>query len=274
MRVVYSLSTAPHYAKSDEKFSLERFELYTAAISALTRRQDGDKTEMHADSAGAAYIRGIGIAGLWDEVLVTIPDDFEGIDARAFWAAGKLFALRAAKAPLLMLDTDFIAWKLPEFSDKIVAAHREELMPDVYPPTGFFDMKKGYKFDGAHDCSALPLNTAFLYLPGEDFKRYYVARSLRFMKYANPRGDYLRYMVYAEQRLLAMCARYKRQGVETVLDWDKLRFPQVSYTHLWGAKQVMRENKSEYERFCEKCRDRLRRDFPEYGYVADIIEKL
>jgi hypothetical protein len=268
------LSTLPFYAKTQNgKFKAERFELYCAAISSLTRRRDGDTTEMHVDSEGAEYIRALGISGLWNEVFVSIPDDFEGINPLMFWAAGKLFALRKTPAPVLMLDTDFIAWKLPEFSDRIVAAHREELMPDIYPPADYFRMKKGYIFNGAYNYSAKPLNTAFLYLPDDEIRQYYVNSATCFMKSAEDCGDYLCYMVYAEQRLLSMCAEHLKRGVDTVLDWDKLRFPQRNYTHLWGAKQVMRENKGECERFCEKCRNRIRRDFPEYEYVTDIIEK-
>jgi hypothetical protein len=274
MKVIYSLSTLPFYAKTpDGEFSIDRFELYTAAISSLTRRRDGNKTIMHCDTRGFEYFRNIGFAALWDEIRVTVPDDLEGINPLMFWAAGKLFALRETPAPLLMLDTDFIAWNLPPLSDRITCAHRESLNHDTYPPVERFKMNETYKFNTDYNYSALPLNTAFLYLPDNDFKQYYVNSSVDFMKSAKPCGDYLCYMVYAEQRLLAMCAEYKNQKANTILDGEKLFLPQKNYTHTWGAKRVMRDNKDEYERFCEKCRSRIKRDFPEYEYVINLIEK-
>lgn len=61
------------------------------------------------------------------------------------------------------------------------------------------------------------------------------------MKSAERCGERLRYMVFAEQRMAAMCADYTGTGVQTLLDKDALFFPQDKYTHLWGAKQQMRE---------------------------------
>jgi len=274
MRVIYSLSTYPQCAKTRKNYSMEKCELWTAVISSLTRRRGGDKTVIYCDNHGSEYIRKIGLENIWDRVITAIPDGFEGgIDPAMFWAAGKLFALRAETAPLLMLDTDFIAWKLPVFGDKIIAAHREELSPNIYPPIEYFKMKEGYVFNKEYNYSAKPLNTAFLYLPGDDFKNYYANTAMEFMKAAKSVNDPLCYMVYAEQRLLAMCAEYKNKPVETLLEQDKLFFKQENYTHLWGAKRVIRENPQEYARFRDRCAGRIKKDFPDYEYVINIIDK-
>jgi hypothetical protein len=270
MNVIYSLSTAPFFAKNpDGEFAIDRFELCTAAISSLIRRRAGDNSVMHTDSRGAEYLGRIGLSGLWNEVAVTLPGDLDGINPLMFWAAGKLFALKAAACPLIMLDTDFIAWNLPALSDSIVAAHREDITPNVYPDISKFDMKN-YTFNRELNYTARPLNTAFLYMPDDEFKQYYIDCSMEFMKSAKPCGDYLTYMVYAEQRLLAMLAEYKNVKTDTLLDFEKLHIPQKNYTHLWGAKQIMRNNPGENERFLEKCRLRFRKDFPEWEWIADL----
>ena len=79
-------------------------------------------------------------------------------------------------------------------------------------------------------------------------------------------------MVFAEQRLLPMLA--KRCGIEytTLLDKDRLFLPQNKFTHLWGAKQKMRDDKAQLDKFCERCRQRIRKSYPEYGYIVDNIE--
>jgi hypothetical protein len=227
---------------------------------------------MHCDRQGRDYFEGIGLCSLWNEVKVTIPDDLGGINPKMFWAAGKLFALQAEESPVLMLDTDFIAWDLPELADSVIAAHREDLSPNVYPPISTFKMSKGYVFDDSMSYSPRPLNTAFLYMPDNDFKQYYIGKSFEFMRAAENGGDFLTYMVYAEQRLLAILAEYKRVKVNTLFELEDAH-SQMSYTHTWGAKQVMRDNPSEFERFCEKCRARIRNDFPEWEWVIERIDE-
>jgi hypothetical protein len=248
--------------------AIDRFELYTAALSSLTRRRAGDYTIMHCDTRSAEYFVRIGLADLWDEMRVTIPDDLGGINRRMFWAAGKLFALKSMPCPVLMLDTDFIAWQLPELGEGIVAAHREELKEEIYPPVTHFRMKPGYRFIGS---SARPLNTAFLYMNDYEFKQYYTDRSIEFMKSARDCDDYLTYMVYAEQRLLAVLAEQQNIKTGTLFELHEAHI-QRRYTHVWGAKQVMRDIPPECEAFCEKCRARIRRDFPKHTHIIEMIE--
>jgi hypothetical protein len=277
LTVIYSLSTAPFFARNphicNASFGIDRFELYTAALSSLIRRKSGNRTIMHTDSRGALYFGRVGLADLWDEIRVTIPDDLEGINPRMFWAAGKLFALRATPAPVLQLDTDFIAWRLPELADTAVAAHHEELTPHIYPSITTFKTRDSFIFDDSMNYSPKPLNTAFLYLPDEGFKQHYVEQSLNFMKSAQDCDDFLTYMVFAEQRLLAILANHRQVKVGTLFELCEAHV-QRSYTHTWGAKQVMRDVPSEEERFCEKCRSRIRKDFPEREWIIERIEAL
>jgi len=272
LTVIYSLSALPYFSKNPGKdLTIDKFELYTAALSSITRRNSGNRTVMHCDNPGAEYFQRIGIADLWDELTITIPDDLEGINPQMFWAAGKIFALKAAKSPVLMLDTDFIAWQLPELSDSITAAHTEELRPNIYPGIEHFKMNN-YVFNKGFDYWVKPLNTAFLYLPDENFKQYYTDSVMDFMKSAEDCDDYLCYMVYAEQRLLALLANYKGLQVNTIMELHDAN-NQSRYTHTWGAKRVMREIPQEQERFCEKCRNRIKKDFPGWEWVIKKIEE-
>ena len=77
--------------------------------------------------------------------------------------------------------------------------------------------------------------------------------------------DTLTYMVFAEQRLLAMCAEKKGIRIRALSDLPSLfGGGQGGYfTHIWGFKQQMREDPALYEDFCRRCAARLRRDFPD-----------
>lgn len=271
MNAIHIISTAPFFAKKSGAFFQEDFDLYCTVLSALNWRRHNGEIRLFTDRAGAEYFDSLGITDIWNEVRVCIPEDMEGIDPLMFWAGGKLLALRECEAPCVMIDTDFIVWEKLTFGKELIAAHREELYPDIYPPLGYFRLKDHIlpRFDE----SVLPLNTAFLYLPDEDFRQFYVSQAIAFMKSAVPCEDRLCYMVAAEQRMAAMCAEYTSTPVRTLLDKEHLFFPQNSFTHLWGAKQAMRDDPAQRAEFCKKAAVRIRQEFPEYAYTADIIEK-
>lgn len=271
MNAIHIVSTAPFFAKRNGAFCAEDFDLYCTALSALSWRRKNGEITLCTDKIGAEYYRRIGLDCLWNEIRCCIPADLEGIDPAMFWAGGKLLALRETDAPCVMLDTDFIVWEKLDFGGEIIAAHREELMPDVYPPLGYF-RTNGHIIPDFSE-SVLPLNTAFCYLPDNDIKELYTSQAIAFMKSALHCNDPLRYMVFAEQRMLTMCADYTGTPVKTLLDKDRLFFPQNSFTHLWGAKQAMRDNPQLRTEFVEKCRARLKNDFPEYAFVAEAIDR-
>jgi hypothetical protein len=272
MNAIHIVSTAPFFAKGGREFSVEDFDLYCTVLSALSWRRLGGRITLCADRAAAEYYRKIGFCDIWDEVNVCVPNDLEGINPKMFWAGGKLLALREVSAPVVMMDTDFIVWKNPDYGDEIIAAHREDLSPDIYPPLGFF-RADGHIIPDL-DETVLPLNTAFLYVPNDDFKEFYTSQAIAFMKSAADCDDTLKYMVFAEQRMAAMCAEYTGTPVKTLLDKNHLFFPQDSFTHLWGAKQAMRDNPELHTDFIEKCRKRLKTDFPDFAYLAEIIDDL
>ena len=272
MNAIHIASFAPDAAKGKSEPAVEDFDLYCTTFSALQWRKNGGKITMCCDSAFAEYYRRIGFEDIWDNINVCVPDDLEGVDPLMFWAGGKLFALRAVSAPVVMIDTDFIAWRNPEFGAELIAAHREDISDGIYPPLSFFNTRGHILPDFSEE--VLPLNTAFLYVPDNDFKEFYTSQAIAFMKSAVKCDDYLKYMVFAEQRIVAMCAEYTGTPVKTLLDKEVLFRPQSDFTHLWGAKQAMRDHPELREDFLAKCRARLLGDFGEYAYIADIIDNL
>lgn len=272
MDAFHIISTAPYFAKNTGAFTLEDFDLYCAVISALTWRRDGSRIFLCCDKAGGEYFKNAGLGKVWDEVWECVPGDLEGVDPEMFWAAGKIFAMREMYAPCVMIDTDFIVWNKPHFGREIIAAHREDIKPDIYPPAEYFSAQGHIVPE--FNWEVLPLNTAFFYVPDEDYKQFYTSQAIAFMKSAAHCGERLKYMVFAEQRMAAMCAEYTGTPVKTLLDKDMLFFPQDSFTHLWGAKQVMRDHPELRVEFCGRCADRIRRDFPDWAWTIDRIKEV
>lgn len=270
LKAIHVMSTSPFFIKNPHsEFFVEDFDLWNTALSAIMWRKLNGEIKLVTDSFGFEYYKKIGILGLWNETNNTLGDNITGIDPLIFWAGGKLFALQREEAPCAIIDTDLIIWKKISFSDKIIGAHFEDLNPDIYPDFEYFNLKDYPKLD--FDNKALPINTAFLYIPDESFKQYYTSQAISFMRSTEKTNDRLCYMVFAEQRMLAMCAKKLGYKIETLLDKDSLFVPQSGVTHLWGAKQAMRENSEERKKFCEKCKNRILTEFPEYSFIAQKI---
>lgn len=272
MRAFHIFSSAPFFAKNKgRELTIDKTEIYCTVLSALSWREKNGSIIMITDKKGEQLFRNIGITDIWDDIDSSLEMDSKEIDPVMFWAGGKLIALQKYPAPCVMIDTDFIVWDKLQFDNKLIAAHEEYLNPSVYPDINTFDMDN-YTFPDGLDYSSPALNTAFLYMPDEDFKQYYTAQAITFMKRAKKGGDYLTYMVFAEQRLLPMLC--KKCGIEykTLLDKDELFLPQNSYTHLWGAKQAMRDDKEQYDRFIASCIRRIEKSYPEYSYISQRIE--
>ena len=199
----------------------------------------------------------------------------DGIDPEIFWAGGKLIALRDIPQNAALVDEDLIIWKTLTLSDTAVTAmHRENLSPDIYPDPMLFGVTD-FPLLRRLDMSILPCNTAFLYIPDDSFRLFYANQSIAFMKSAskNKCGDRLCRMVFAEQRLLAMLCEMTGTNIETLMDMNKLFISQDSYTHLWGAKQAMRDAPAQREGFIDRCRRRIESDFPEYSYISEAIDE-
>ena len=276
MKGFYSLWTAPYFAKGGGEFHLEDYEIATLLLSVAAYQAYNGETRMYADDAACAYLKAEGMEDIFDRgvVRMEVPDD---IDPLVYWAAGKMVALKAEDAPSVMIDTDLIIWKNieKELKDAYVKViHREELNPEIYPDPGSFAMKEGYEFPKSWDFKVLPANTALLYIADQDLKDRYTCESLRFMQMSEHTDDNLCHMVFAEQRILPMCAAAKGYGVEAFCsDMWKLR-EQSLFTHIWGHKSVFRFNMDERRAFCRRCIKRLASEFPMMYVKAREIKEL
>jgi hypothetical protein len=270
--------TKPFFLRNpNSSYFIEDYELLTTILSALEWRKHNGGIKMVTDLVGMEYYRRLGITHIWnlgtDASLDT--QDTDAISPLSFWAAGKIFALKQQPAPCVMIDTDFIVWKplAADISGALAVAHREGLSGRIYPEKPFFNMDGNYEFPPEWDWTVLPCNTAFLYIAGEDFKNYYTSESVRFMRNLRETKDITAEMVFAEQRLLAMCAAARGVNIKTMLDIDNLE-EQNSFTHIWGFKSELQTNLEKRRAFCFDCIARIISDFPNETEVLRQIETL
>ena len=266
--------TKPFTDKTGLQYETEDFELLTTALSALNWQKHNGKISMITDSAGYEFYEKNGLLPLWDNGVKKTLDDIPGINSDMFWAAGKLWALKNSSAPVAMIDTDFIVWAPIAFDNLADAAviHEEDLYPDVYPDISHFKMKDGYEFDAEWDFSLRACNTAFAVIKNQELLEYYTSEAIKFMQSAEDTGDPLTYMVFAEQRLLPLCAKKLGLQITVVSNLERLFNDGERYfTHTWGMKQQMRDMPELRYDFCMRCAARIQREFPDW---ADILGKI
>ncbi len=279
MQAFHSTWTKPFFKSHEGDFYVEDFELLTTILSALKWREFNGSIKMITDKAGAIYYRKWGLEDLWDlGIDDTLEEEMDSsIDESVFWAAGKLYALEKQDTPCVMMDTDFIVWeniKAHLMKDGVTLIHREKIQDNVYPEQSAFLMKDGYRFSPHWNWEIEPCNTAFLCMRDESFKRYYIQEAKAFMKGALGR-DPLIYMVFAEQRLLAMCAEEKKIDLYALSSLEELfHHTQKRFTHIWGHKRLLRNSEKEREKFCKRCIERIERDYPDFYPKLKEIESL
>ena len=261
----------------DRPYQMTDFDLLTTVLSALVWRRENGSIRMITDDTGAQYYRSLGLTDLWDGGIFTYLNDIPStIDPCTFWAAGKLYALAATPAPCVMLDTDFIVWhSLSEHWHRPLAViHREELNPAIYPAPSAFVLAPSYHFPTNWNWHEPACNTALTYFGNDTLRKTYVGQAMDFMRAARGR-DGLIYMVFAEQRLLAMCAQACGVPIHAFsTEQDLFQGNQRDFTHIWGFKQAMQEQPVLHELFCQKCAARIRKDFPIYANICQTIPQL
>ena len=248
---IHILSTAPSSTSSGAIFSLDSLEVASITLSALLWKKHNGTIRLYTDSLGASFFERNHLLDLWDagvdlSVIESMPTN---INQHAFWAAAKIFALKDAKAPVAMIDNDLFIWKeLPEsvINSCLTVLHPEDLW-DCYVSKEKLSIPLGYSFNEAWDWNVKPFNTAFAFFSDEPFKNDYTSEAIRFMMDNQGENEVpSSQMVFAEQRILAMCAKAMNIPV-CFLAEDPFELSNKLFTHIWGAKAITRRNAKKKE---------------------------
>jgi len=275
IKALHINSTAPYFANHTEagEYHIDDFEILSTILSALKWRQNNGQIKLYTDEIGFQYYEKLGILDIWSEIdietLERVRKDYN-INHASFWAAGKIFALKKEAGPCFMIDTDFIVWKkvrnlVNNINDTMVI-HKEELLPHVYIAREFLKTPPGYSFDQNWNWKELACNNAFCYFGNDNLIKYYTDKAIEFMNNnLEDACERISQMVFAEQRLLAMCAQKLNVPIKTFVEkvGNNLQ-KQEFFTHVWGFKYELRHNFIKRKQFCDRMINRIIKDHPEY----------
>lgn len=261
IRGYHVFSTEPFRMRNTgADFSFSEYQRQTMELSARLWRRYNGPIRLITDALGRDYLAQYGMLDLYEEVLLLMDADVYGINCEKFWASGKVLALKELDTPCAIIDLDLLIWqKLSLAGYPLAVMHTEFLNELYYPGFKHFKMAPSYQFHKDWDESVEPLNTAFLYLSDRELKDFYVSESIRFMcnERNTPDFDGSVCMVFAEQRILAMCAAARNKNVKTLLGYSHIARPQSVVTHLWSGKEIFDQQEELRKIHGRNCRDRL-----------------
>lgn len=281
MEGFYSIWTKPFFSRNKDcnNFFMADHELLTFVLSVTMYQKFNGKCSIYLDDVAEEYLNRLGLLSLFEGNIYKLQVD-EDIDPNIFWAAGKIFAMNVHENPFVMIDTDLIIWKnLDELLDdaQIFGIHRERISDEIYPNPFNFKMNdifRGYLIDSIKDyLDVRPLNTALLYSSNRELILDYTNNSIDFMKNCYEKDDYLRPMVFAEQRLLPIYSHKYNLKTKTFCEYAEDINNQQYFTHLWGHKDILKFNYHERVKFNKRVLERLYcENIDNYKLVTKALE--
>lgn len=255
-------STKPFFSNKENTgklLSLTDFELKTAELSALCWKRYNGPIYLITDAQGEAYFKENGLEYAYDGILPILDNISYGIKSTRYWASGKIEALKLLKTPCAIIDLDLIVWEPLELQkSKLTVTHTEHIADFIYPAFSYFDMSPRYTFPAEWDETAEPFNTSFNYIADEALKASYTREAIRFMQFERDTMDNgVKCMVFAEQRILAMCAKAMGIEAQTLIDYDDLLAPQSYLTHIWSAKSLISGSEEIRNKYIELCAEKI-----------------
>ncbi|MBN1970881.1 MAG: hypothetical protein JXR48_17170 [Candidatus Delongbacteria bacterium] len=183
-----------------------------------------------------------------------------------FWAGVKIETIEFLDAPFCLLDHDLIVWQDIRriiSATEIRSLHYEHLPNPVYPDKSWFI--DTYIPD--IDWNSLPINTSFLSINNQIYKKKYTNLALTFIERYRGKPHHTIPMVFAEQRIAGSIFRHIK---DLVLLNEKTIEKQNIITHLWGYKRALEKSPELELNFCKKIANYI---FNTYYLKVPIIEK-
>lgn len=272
-----------------KEIKLPDYELLTMIASALTYRKYNGPMHLYTDTRGMDWLSDQGLLSIYDVVHTSLDDIPEELNHDIFWAGGKLYAYHQCKAPCISIDYDAVVWKrLPFLKDDAVALHPEPTNWGGYRNTEDLLSQFGFHPDEwSWDTEAA--NMGVVVFNDEELKAFFTKRAIDFMleysKSGRKRATYeglfgpgiytsVEEMIFAEQRLLMMCAdkTYKTVGFMTGFDRAKEHIQlNDQVTHLWNSKRGYKVHSEARKAFCNYMLNYLIQEFPK---TLDLLPKL
>jgi hypothetical protein len=293
---------SPSVQRSATRFELPDYDILITILSILKWQQLNGTIKLYGDSVSVSQYAALGMLELWDEYDTVILDgiDCETINPTLFWSAGKFFAILNEAAPCVSMDTDMVVWQ--PLDDLCAGFDLRFTHWEAVEQSSWYGRRKdlsrppGYRFKRAWNWGrTMAANTSLVYFGDQQLKDYYATEALRYMQHNSTGVTFLQAetpeILFAEQRLLPLCAEEKNAAFQPFLDatWSARRSyftkhderhgewlffsirEQPLFTHVWFYKRYIEGNESVRQ---EYCRELVRAILDEFPSKRELLERI
>lgn len=171
---------------------------------------------LYCDKLTKTFLEGIDAIYLWDEVNIS-PDN-KHIDKSIFWASSKLELLRYVKAPCILMDHDFLAYKSFDKYLKNVPLFTQDENGENYYPTSYDPFIRKV-VDIIPRPKPYAINCSFMYFTETNFVNHYGKVSLELMeRFSKMKVPSSKFLIFAEQLVLKHLLDYHNIKYNTLLN--------------------------------------------------------
>jgi len=185
------------------------------------------KTNLFIDRYTKQYYEQFGVLDVFDVVNDDLLEQDLGVNLKVYWAAGKLFAQNIFQGPTLTLDLDFRFYsdieKFGVFNSDITCLWVEDIRNEFYMTPENAMSYTNLKLEIPWDYSAL--NTSFLYIKNDDFRKKYCEFAIQYMK-SNynilssdmSKIDNSKFIMFVEQYMLKQFSNFNELDIKVLID--------------------------------------------------------
>lgn len=173
-------------------------------------------TYLYCDKLTYTYLESMNALYIWDEVKIAAEN--KHIDKGIFWASSKLEVLRFVKAPCILMDHDFLAYKSFDNILGNVPLFTQDENGEKYYPTAYDPFIREVA-----DLIPRPLpyaiNCSFMYFTDTVFVNSYAKFSLELMeRFTQLKVPNSKFLIFAEQLALKHLLDFHKVKYNTLLN--------------------------------------------------------
>lgn len=282
----------------DHSYDQPDYQLLYTILSILRWKLHNGPVKLYTDSIGLQFYKEVGIDVLYDEINVSVLNEYTSVDPAYFWTSGKIHCLHHETEPFTFLDQDFIVRGiLPEnaYLSDITVGHWE--IPRGYyyfTREQFNEQVSHYKLPDTYNTNAWIPNTSFMCVNNLEVIKEYneIHKAMVNTKNAVPEWFWL----LTDQGALGQVFREEKYKIDTLTDriflsdsdyggqetrnmglseawyfpiqYDKTK-EDFEWEHVWLAKVVYGQDREFMQRDCIRFFEEIWHVFPKYRWIIE-----
>ncbi|OHD27720.1 MAG: hypothetical protein A2Y34_08805 [Spirochaetes bacterium GWC1_27_15] len=228
MKGIHVNWTKPFFDKNgkDKKYFMFDIDILTQIASVLFWKKNNGEIILYTDTPGLDYYKSIGFDVIYDEINVSILDEYNKIiqDAHLAPCLGRMYVLSKLIPPFVSMDYDLVSFdKIPEsfFDIDIRFFHWEIPDNSTYPLLEKQYKPKDFVFEKDWDQFMMIPNIAILYIKNNKIWPEFPEKAIDYIQKClrdKCNISHSSLAIFADQRMLGMMAKKNELSIDSFIN--------------------------------------------------------